>query len=78
MLSQIRNAQEYDYHGVQAVRLAKHLHMLPITPIWVDLNPMSFAVHGKPAGHCVLHVNSMAHSQVSLSAPLVQSWSRAW
>ena len=55
--------QDYEYHSVQAVRLAKHLRMLPVTVIWVDQNPMSFAVHGKPALHCLLHVNSIAHAQ---------------
>ena len=58
---------------MQAVRLAKHLHMLPATLIWVDQNPMSFAVHSKPAWHCVMHVNSIAHSQVSLALLLTRS-----
>ncbi|CAK0784612.1 hypothetical protein CVIRNUC_007816 [Coccomyxa viridis] len=57
------NPEDYEYHSVEAVRLAKHLHMLPAIVIWVDQNPMSFAVHGKPALHCLLHVNSVAHAQ---------------
>ena len=58
--------QDYEYHSVEAVRLAKHLHMLPAIVIWVDQNPTSFAVHGKPALHCLLHVNSVAHAQARL------------
>ena len=70
-------AQEHEYHGVQAERLAEHLHMLPVELIWVDQNPMSFAVHGKPARHCVLHVNAVAHSQVGVPLLLTGSCSRA-
>ena len=57
--------QEYEYHALQAVRLAQHLKTLKSVVVWVDYNPTSFGVHGKPILQCLLHLNSIAHMQVS-------------
>ena len=59
------NVQEYEYHGAQARRLAEHLRSLEAVVVWVDYNPTSFGVHGKPILQCLLHVNGVAHMQVS-------------
>lgn len=59
--------QDHKHHALQLGRLARHLHELNQTVIWVDINPMTFAVHGAPALKCALNVNAAAHAQVSLS-----------
>ena len=59
--------QEYEYHAVQARRLAEHLITLESVVVWVDYNPTSFGVHGKPILQCLLHLNSVAHMQVSFN-----------
>ena len=59
------NVQEYEYHSLQAGRLAQHLKTLESVIVWVDYNPTSFGAHGKPILHCLQHINSVAHAQVS-------------
>lgn len=59
-------AQEYEHHALQAVRLAQHLKTLRPVVVWVDYNPTSFGVHGKPILQCLLHINSIAHAQVTV------------
>ncbi len=58
--------QDYKHHSLQLRRLARHLNELNQTVIWVDINPMTFAVHGAPALKCALNVNAAAHAQVNL------------
>ncbi len=57
--------QDWKHHVLQLHRLAKHLHQLNQTVIWVDINPMTYAVHGAPALKCALNVNAAAHEQVT-------------
>lgn len=57
--------QDYKHHVLQLRRLAKHLKQLTNqTVIWVDTNPMTYAVHGAPALNCAMHVNAATHEQV--------------
>lgn len=58
--------QEYEYHSLQAGRLAQHLKSLDSVIVWVDYNPTSFGAHGKPILQCLKHINSVAHKQVCL------------
>ncbi|KAK9908144.1 hypothetical protein WJX75_003271 [Coccomyxa subellipsoidea] len=55
--------EDHKHHALQLGRLARHLHELNQTVIWVDINPMTFAVHGAPALKCALNVNAAAHAQ---------------
>lgn len=57
--------QDWKHHVLQLQRLAKHLHQLNQTVIWVDINPMTYAVHGAPALKCALTINAAAHEQVT-------------
>lgn len=55
--------EDWKHHVLQLQKLAKHLHQLNQTVIWVDINPMTYAVHGAPALKCALNINAAAHEQ---------------
>ena len=55
--------EEYEHHTRELARLARHLASLTHqTVVWIDANPITYAVHGAAALKCMFYVNAAAHA----------------
>lgn len=55
--------EEYEHHARELARLARHMASLQHqTVVWIDANPITYAVHGAAALKCIFYVNAAAHA----------------
>lgn len=55
--------EEYEHHARELAKLASHLASLQRqTVIWIDANPITYAVNNAAALKCMFYVNAAAHA----------------